>query len=196
MLKSQPETPGFNVRIGIGFRKSRTGDIHDISYIGRVKILKKWVIISSILVLCFLGFVTGAYIKAMQPKHKAEDLAFEIAKAEAGLKAMDEFYLYHGKESYSVVVGTTSSRQKQIVWIPDNDRDRIVIENVANGKTKEEILSIVQQNIDSEKIISVKLGMENSVPLWEVTYKDRSGRYNYDYYDFKTGEWLKYYRSI
>lgn len=132
----------------------------------------------------------------MQPKHKAEDLAFEIAKAEAGLKAMDEFYLYHGKESYSVVVGTTSSRQKQIVWIPDNDRDRIVIENVANGKTKEEILSIVQQNIDSEKIISVKLGMENSVPLWEVTYKDRSGRYNYDYYDFKTGEWLKYYRSI
>lgn len=196
MLKSQPETPGFNVRIGIGFRKSRTDDIHDISYIGRVKILKKWVIISSILVLCFLGFVTGAYIKAMQPKHKAEDLAFEIAKAEAGLKAMDEFYLYHGKESYSVVVGTTSSRQKQIVWIPDNDRDRIVIENVANGKTKEEILSIVQQNIDSEKIISVKLGMENSVPLWEVTYKDRSGRYNYDYYDFKTGEWLKYYRSI
>ncbi len=132
----------------------------------------------------------------MQPKHKAEDLAFEMAKAEAGLKTMDEFYLYHGKESYSVVVGTTSSGQKQIVWIPDNDRDKIVIENVANGKTKEEILSIVQQNIDSKKIISVKLGMENSVPLWEVTYKDRSGRYNYDYYDFKTGEWLKYYRSI
>jgi uncharacterized protein YpmB len=158
--------------------------------------VKKWVIISSILVLCFLGFVTGAYIKAMQPKNKAEDLAFKTAKAEADLKTMDEFYLYHGKESYSVVVGTTNRGEKQIVWIPDNARDRIVTEKVANGKTKEEILSIVRQNINSKKIISVKLGMENNVPLWEVTYKDSSDRYNYDYYDFKTGEWLKYYRSI
>ena len=73
---------------------------------------------------------------------------------------------------------------------------RLSIKNVANGKTKEDILSIVQQNINSEKIISVKLGMENNVPLWEVTYKDSSGKYNYDYYDFKTGEWLKYYEYI
>lgn len=53
-----------------------------------------------------------------------------------------------------------------------------------------------QEKLNPQKIISVKLGMEKNVPLWEVTYLDESERFNYDYYDFKTGEWLKYYRSI
>ena len=83
-----------------------------------------------------------------------------------------------------------------IVWIPDNHREKIVVMNAASGKTKKDILSIVQQKTNPDKIISVKLGMEKSVPLWEVTYKNSSGKYNYDYYDFQTGEWLKYYRSI
>lgn len=133
---------------------------------------------------------------ALQPKNKATDIAFETAKTEAGLKTMEQFYMYHGLDSYSVVIGTTNSGVKKIVWIPDNKREKIVVINAAKGKTKKDIQSIVQQRTNPEKIISIKLGMENSVPLWEVTYKNRSGKYNYDYYDFHTGEWLKYYRSI
>lgn len=133
---------------------------------------------------------------ALQPKNKAADIAYKTAKTEAGLKTMEQFYMYHGLDSYSVVIGTTNSGVKKIVWIPDNDREKIVVMNVANGKTKEDIRSIVQQRTNPENIISIKLGMENNVPLWEVTYKNRSGKYNYDYYDFQTGEWLKYYRSI
>lgn len=158
--------------------------------------LKKWLIIASVLILCFIGFVVGAYVKGMQPKNKAADAAFEIAKAEVDMKTMDEFYLYHGLETYSVVVGTTNGGQRMIVWIPEKNRKQVVVRNAASGKTKEDILSMVEQNINAENIISIKLGMENKVPLWEVTYKNSDGKYNYDYFDFKTGEWLKYYRSI
>ena len=161
-----------------------------------MKILKKWIIIFSVLILCFLGFVVGAYLEALQPKNEAANKAFETAKVEADMKTMDEFYLYHGIESYSVVLGSTSDGEQKIVWIPDNNKGKIVVKNAANGKTKEDILSMVKQKINSEKIVSVKLGMENNVPLWEVVYRNNSGKYNYDYYDFKTGEWLKYYRSI
>lgn len=167
-----------------------------ISYIERVKILKKWLIIASVLILCFIGFVVGAYVKGMQPKNKAADAAFEVAKAEVDLKTMDEYFLYHGLESYSVVIGTTNSGQNIIVWIPENDKKQVVSMNASSGKTKEDILSMVEKNINEANIISIKLGMENNVPLWEVTYKNSVGKYNYDYYDFKTGEWLKYYRSI
>ena len=178
------------------FRKSRTGDMYYISFIERVKMLKKWLIIASVLILCFIGFVVGANVKGMQPKNKAADAAFEVAKAEVDMKTVDDFYLYNGLESYSVVIGTTNGGQKMIVWIPENDKKQIVTMNAASGKTKEDILSMVEKNINAENIISIKLGMENNVPLWEVTYKNNAGKYNYDYYDFKTGEWLKYYRSI
>jgi len=158
--------------------------------------LKKWLIISSVLVVCFLVFVAGAYIRALQPKNEAADIALATAEEKAGIEKMDEFYLYNGHESYSVVVGTTSGGDKQIVWIPENDKQKVVVEHARNGKSKEDILSKVKKNRNPAEIVSVKLGMEKNVPLWEVTYLDESNSYNYDYYDFKTGEWLKYYRSI
>lgn len=179
-----------------GYRKSRTNDMYNISQMERVKILKKWFIITSVLILCFFGLVAGAYLNALQPKNKAADKAFETAKAKAGLKTMEDFYLYHGLESYSVIIGTTNGGEKKIVWIPDNRHEKVVIKNAASGKTKKDIMAIIQQQIHPYQIISVKLGMEKNVPLWEVTYKNGSGKYNYDYYDFQTGEWLKYYHSI
>lgn len=193
-MKDETDIIWKDVTVGIRFRNQEQTIF--ISYLERVKILKKWLIICSVFILCFIGLVAGAYFKALQPKNKAADIAFETVKAEADMKTMDEFYLYRGLESYSVVIGSTNGGQKKIVWIPDNDRKEIVVMNAASGKSKEDILSLVQQKISSEKVISVKLGMENSVPLWEVTYQNSSGKYNYDYYDFKTGEWLKYYRSI
>lgn len=158
--------------------------------------MKKWLIIASILVLCFIGFVSGAYIKALQPKKEAGDEAFKKAKEEGGLVTMEEFYLYNGQDSYSVIIGKGEKGTKKIVWLPEDKKKEIVVENYKDGKSKKEILSIVNEKLNPQKIISVKLGMEKNVPLWEVTYLDESERFNYDYYDFKTGEWLKYYRSI
>ncbi|WP_419881186.1 DUF5590 domain-containing protein [Peribacillus sp. B-H-3] len=158
--------------------------------------MKKAMILAVILILCIAGFTAGAYIKAMGPKKEAETEAFKKAQKEGGFVTMDDYYLYHGNDSYSVVVGKTKSGKKKVIWLPDNKKEKPVIEDSKSGKTRGEILSIVKKQLNPQKIISVKLGMENNVPLWEVTYLDESSRYNYNYYDFKTGEWLKYYRSI
>ena len=39
----------------------------------------------------------------------------------------------------------------------------------------------------------VKLGFENDVPLWEVTYIDDDNRYSYYYLEFKDGKFLRRY---
>jgi uncharacterized protein YpmB len=83
-----------------------------------------------------------------------------------------------------------------VIWLPDDNNLKALSMNYSEGKTKEEIEKIATNQLNPAKIISIELGMENNVPLWEVTYLDSSNTYNYDYYDFKTGEWLKYYRSI
>ena len=104
--------------------------------------------------------------------------------------------MYNGEETYSVVVGENADGEKLAVWIPEDDKQKIKVEKYSDGKSKEQIRKIVVKEHAPEKIISIKLGMERNVALWEVTYIDNANRYNYDYYDFKTGEWLKYYRSI
>lgn len=158
--------------------------------------MKKWLIISSVFVLCLIGFVSGAYIKAMGPRQGASAIAYEKARQESGLVTLDEFYLYHGLASYSVVVGKTASGEKLVVWIPENKDLDIVTALYKNGKTKKEITQIAKEQLKSQKIISIKLGMENKVPLWEVTSLDATNHYNYEYYDFKTGEMIDYYRGI
>lgn len=140
--------------------------------------------------------MSGTYIKAMGPRQEASDIAYAKARQESDLVTLDEFYLYHGLESYSVVVGKTAAGEKLVVWIPENKDLDIVTAQYKNGKTKKEITQIVKEHSKSQKIISIKLGMENNVPLWEVTSQDDTKHYNYEYYDFKTGEMIDYYRGI
>ncbi|MBA9027779.1 MULTISPECIES: cell wall elongation regulator TseB-like domain-containing protein [Bacillaceae] len=158
--------------------------------------MKKWLIITSVFVLCFIVLVAGAYIKAMSPRQDASDIAFAKAKQERDLVTLDEFYLYHGLESYSVVVGKNVAGEKLVVWIPENKDLDIVTAQYKNGKTKKEIIQIAKEHLKSHEIISVKLGMENNVPLWEVTSLDATKHYNYEYYEFKSGEMIDYYRGI
>lgn len=158
--------------------------------------LKKWVIIFTIVIFCIIGTIAGVYVNAMGPKKEASTEAFNKAKQESELVTMDSFYMYNGEETFSVVVGENADGEKLAVWIPEDDKQKITVEKYSDGKSKEEIRKIVVEEHAPEKIISIKLGMERNVALWEVTYIDNSNRYNYDYYDFKTGEWLKYYRSI
>ncbi|MDQ0218957.1 peptidase [Peribacillus cavernae] len=158
--------------------------------------MKKWLIVSAIIVVVFIGFTAGAYINALGPKKDAARESFQSARKISGLVTMDEFYIYNGKDSYNVVIGKTKDGEKKVVWLPNDNKKKPVTENYHDGKSEKEILQIAEKQLHPEKIISVKLGMESSTPLWEVTYLDESNRYNYDYYDFQSGEWLKYYRSI
>ncbi|RFU65511.1 peptidase [Peribacillus glennii] len=156
--------------------------------------MKKWLIGTAVALLFVAGIIAGAYMNALGPKKDAAQDAFRAAKEASGLVTMDDFFIYNGKDSYNVVVGKTAGGEKQAVWLPNDANKKPFTANYDAGKSKNEILKIAGKN--PKEIISIKLGMENNTPLWEITYLDSSNRYNYDYYDFKTGEWLKYYRSI
>ena len=45
--------------------------------------------------------------------------------------------------------------------------------------------------IGLDEIISVKLGIENGVPLWEIHSRTKGDLLNYHAVVFETGEWLK-----
>ena len=53
--------------------------------------MRKWLILTAIVILCLAGAVAGAYVKAMQPKKDAADEAFKTAKRETDVTEMDQF---------------------------------------------------------------------------------------------------------
>lgn len=144
------------------------------------------------LVFLLLGAAGVIYIKAMEPFNEAEKIAVEIAKKEAELVTIDDFSIYNGTKTYFVVKGKDIRGRKFVVWIPEEKKDRkITVRREKDGITEEEARKIVMQKKTPKEIMSVKLGMENNIPLWEIYYRSNKDAISYYYIDFATGEMLK-----
>ncbi|WP_409298117.1 DUF5590 domain-containing protein [Peribacillus sp. SCS-26] len=157
--------------------------------------MKKWMILGVIAVLAAVSFTLLTYTKAVKPK-KTAFAKLEQAAAKEGLAETDEYYLYHGSKSYSVAVGKDKSGKRTVLWIPSEKNGEIIKADYDSGITRQQVIKQVQRERKPDKILSVKLGMENNVPLWEVIYQNEAKQINYEYFDFKSGDMLKYYRSI
>lgn len=159
--------------------------------------LKKWIIIISVIVVVTVGYIIASIFVGMDDKKVAKERAVQIATNEGGLTTVDDFYLYHGKEVYSVVVGNDENGTKQVLWIPKDTKNNSVIKKkYSTGVSKTEITKVVNDTYHPKEIISVKLGMENKVPIWEVTHKDEKGHLQYNYFNFLTGESVTKYIGI
>ena len=152
--------------------------------------MKKWIIILLIFVLAFLGFLIKVYFSAVSPVKTAEKKAVHLANKEITLKEVEDFHIYNGIETVNVIEGTTKKDEKVIVWIPEKSKE-IFIRKAKNGLTKEAAIQKLQQEKSPKKIISVRLGMEKNIPLWEIYYRSNNNLINYYYVHFDTGEWLK-----
>ncbi|MFB6466035.1 DUF5590 domain-containing protein [Cytobacillus sp. Hz8] len=152
--------------------------------------MKKWIWISILIVVVLLGLTIKVYLKSVEPVKAAENRAISIAKEQIHLKSVSDFNLYNGSKSYSVVTGTSEEGQKLIIWVPE-DNDNIIVRRASEGITKEKALEKVKSEKNPSNIISIRLGMENNRPLWEIYYQTDKNLLNYYYIDFITGEWLK-----
>lgn len=159
--------------------------------------LKKWTIGLSVLLLLVIGYICASLLVGMDGKKSAEEEAIAIATNQGKLVSISDYYLYHGKEVYSVVVGKDEDGTEQVLWIPEDVSEKSVIKDeYANGVSEAEITNIVKNEHQPKEIISVKLGMESDIPIWEVTYKNENDGLNYVYYLFENGEQTSFYSNI
>jgi len=152
--------------------------------------MKKWITIISIAVLVLILAAVKFYMSALEPVKVAEEKAVTIAKEESAIITVDDFYVYYGEKAYAIVQGKDKKGTKWIVWVPEK-KGEVITRKASSGITKKEAIAKLLEEKNPSEIISVKLGMENNRPLWEIHYESKGNSLNYYYVDFKTGEWLK-----
>ncbi|MGG3562572.1 DUF5590 domain-containing protein [Neobacillus rhizosphaerae] len=113
-----------------------------------------------------------------------------MASKKAQLSELQDFHLYNGLETVNVIEGKNKKGDKIIVWIPEKSK-KVFVKKAKNGLSKEEAVQKLLQEKNPKKIISVRLGMEKNIPLWEIYYRSENNLINYYYVHFETGEWLK-----
>ncbi|MBT2656368.1 DUF5590 domain-containing protein [Bacillus sp. ISL-18] len=152
--------------------------------------MKKWIFIPVIVVIVMIGLFIKVYFSSVQPVKAAEKKAVSLAKEKVQLSEVDDFHLYNGIETVNVIEGKNKKGSKVIVWIPEKSK-KVIIKKAKDGITKEEAIQKLLQEKQPKKIISVRLGMEKNIPLWEIYYRSENNLINYYYVHFETGEWLK-----
>ena len=95
--------------------------------------MKKWTIGISLLLLLGMGYMIASIFVGMDGKKGAEEQAIQIAKNEGKLVSISDYYLYNGKDAYSVVVGKDQDGTKQVLWIPKNTKEKSATEETTEN---------------------------------------------------------------
>jgi uncharacterized protein YpmB len=152
--------------------------------------MKKWILFLLVFVLVIIGISMMVYFSSIEPVKAAEEKAVKLANEKVQFSEVQDFHIYNGIETVNVIEGKNKQGKKIIVWIPDKSR-KVFIKNANDGLSKEEAVQKLLQEKKPKKIISVRLGMEKNIPLWEIYYRSENNLINYYYVHFETGEWLK-----
>ena len=70
-------------------------------------------------------------------------------------------------------------------------KKELIVKKASKGISREQAMKKVLEEIGFDEVISVKLGMENGIPLWEIHSRTKGNLLNYHSIVFETGEWLK-----
>lgn len=141
-------------------------------------------------IVVVLGISIKVYFSSVQPVKAAEKKAVALANEKTALSKVVDFHIYSGLETVDVIEGKDKKGEEIIIWIPEKSKN-LIVKKASDGLSKEQAIQKLLEEKNPKKIISVRLGMEKNIPLWEIYYRSENNLINYYYIDFETGEWLK-----
>jgi uncharacterized protein YpmB len=153
--------------------------------------MKKIIFIIVFILLVGMGVSIKVYVDARSPFNEKTEEAIALAKSQGEISKVDNASLYNGAKSYVVLIGENNKKEKVIVWVPNKKKGEIITQKWADGISKEEAVNKLKNEESPKEILSVKLGMEEVGPVWEITYLNKKDQLNYYYLLFESGEWWK-----
>lgn len=163
-----------------------------LPFIGRRVTMKKWIIsITSIISILLLAGSLYLYTIIREPLTDQFDQVEQYVLQQQLLDTIEDISYFHGHEVVYVARGELDSVQRY-VWVTD-DLTTAYEANVDEGITEEEAISLVEQHEPIIQLQTIRLGLEQNRPLYEVTFIDESERKSYYYLHFKDGTLIKRY---
>ncbi|REB09920.1 hypothetical protein DVB69_03690 [Sporosarcina sp. BI001-red] len=148
-----------------------------------------------IIFLFTLALVMTAFVfyKAYEPASILKENATNQVLDVGLLAEVDRAEVYNGTTSLTVVYGKDDKGVAKAVFVNEkakSDEDSKVVV-LAKGTSAKQAVSAVKREMDVNKLIHVKLGVEDDDAVWEVAFKNEANKLNYVYISFSDGVWQK-----
>ncbi len=153
--------------------------------------MKKWIIliICLFIVLSFISF-SLFYQQSRKTVTKAENKVAQLSIDQHKLVTVEKTYIYHGNSTSYVATGINSSKDKVAIFY-SNKWQYIKSIDFSNGTSEKTAVNKLYKEENPDKILSISLGIEDHIPIWEMAYLDHDQHLNYYYVEFESGDWWR-----
>lgn len=160
----------------------------------RLSLIKLFVLIAVAILLVVCIAVTVLYKQAIHDKEKGFAKAASEAIDQTELVNMSSVERFDGKRSYYIVYGKSKDEAKKIAFIPVSKKDKPVIIDESKILSKQQAVKEWGNECNSCTLIRSTAAMIDKEPLWEITYRDQSDHYVFQYLSMKDGKTLETFR--
>lgn len=150
------------------------------------------------LAVFLIALIIGAvvvYTKSVASYNESKEQAFDYAITNSDIVVPEEFYWYNDKETYFTVVGQTEQNEELVVLI-NQDNGEVTSIPIEETISKQEAIQLTKQARQPDKVLEARIGIDNEIPVWEVSYRNENGRLGYYILALEDGEWLKTINNI
>ncbi|MBC5637049.1 DUF5590 domain-containing protein [Ornithinibacillus sp. BX22] len=155
----------------------------------------KWVIFALIIVVvAILIFLSVLYNNIEKSKTNGFENAEKRVIEETEVIEVVETMRYHGDTLHYIVTGTTEDNGSLMVFVPDDEEDKLTTINEDEIIPVESIRQSWQQTCTNCVFIKIVPAITDHNPLWEITYYDEAGRYVMDYVSMFDGSKYEEFR--
>ena len=106
------------------------------------------------------------------------------------ISQVDSIDEYRGKQSYAVVLGKNKEGTPVVAWLTDKTA---AFDRMDRAVPRKNVEAAALKGFPQATITHIVPGLENEQRFWEVTLKDKDGRYHYLHYDLFSGALLASY---
>jgi uncharacterized protein YpmB len=153
--------------------------------------MKKWVVAIATVVIAVIVWQLWSLYHGIETKHEQVlDEASAKAKKQYHLKRVLHTTYYHGTHAYYVVEAVNQKGKKEYIWLPDG-KGKSFVKSANEVWSKEKVQQFVNSHLHPKKLIDIRLGVEENIPIWEIAFIDQKGRYTFYDLRFDGKDWLK-----
>jgi len=160
----------------------------------RLSLIKLLVLIAVAFLLIVCIAVTVLYKQTIHDRENGFAKAASKAIDQTELVSMSNVERFDGKKSYFIVYGKSKDGAKKIAFMPVSKNDKPIIIDESKALSKQQAVKEWGNECSSCTLISSTAAMIDKEPLWEITYRDQSDYYVFQYLSMKDGKTLETFR--
>lgn len=158
----------------------------------------KWLIVlCSILIIGIMIYSVSLYYSILNNKETGFQKSEQIILEQTKLTSVNKVERFHGDTSYHVITGRAKDGDTYFAFLPiakKHKKQKITLVNHANIMPRSQVKDDWLKSCQTCHFIRISPGLIDDQPVWEMTYKDQSLRYVFDYLSMYDGKSIEQFR--